>query len=262
MKTFCDRRENFCEGNSGVEFQLPKLATRVRFPSLAPFFVESRSLKNILSIVVLLSAVVGGCAPVIYQPGEYYGYRPQGIYHTVEREQTLWQIAQVYHVELEEIIKANQIADVANIKVGQKIFIPRAERSLDLDVRSADPDRLKFAWPVEGDVVGFFSGTSPHFSKGIKIRAPEKSPVRSSRAGRVVLADYLTGYGQVVIVDHQDGFMTVYARTARLTARLNDYVSKGDKLAEISETDGNSFLYFEVRKDGVADNPLFYLPKR
>jgi len=85
--------------------------------------------------------------------------------------------------------------------------------------------------------------------------------VRAARSGKVVLADYLTGYGQVVIVDHQDGFMTVYARTTNRTVKLNDHISKGDKLAEIADAAGKSFLYFEVRKDGIADDPLYYLPK-
>ncbi len=245
-----------------VEFQLPKLATRVRFPSLAPFFVLSCSLRHAL-IMVFALGVLGGCAPVIYDGSEYYGYKPDGNYHTVQKDETLWQIAQVYNVELEEVIKANHIANVANIKVGQKIFIPRAQAVQRFDVPAAvDPDRLKFAWPVDGEVASFFNSGASHFSKGIKIRAPGMSSVRAARAGRIVLADYLTGYGQMVIVDHQDGFMTVYGHMARVTVHVNDHVSKGDKLAEMSEPGEKSFLYFEVRKDGVADNPLFYLPKR
>ncbi len=262
LKNFHDRRHDLGEGNSVVEFQLPKLATRVRFPSLAPFLVGTRSLKNVLmAVVLLMGGALSGCAPVIYDPGEYYGYKPQGIYHTVEKDQTLWQIAQAYQVGLDEIVKVNQIANVANIKVGQKILIPRAQQPLNVPVQDIDPDRLKFAWPVEGEVVGFFNGKRAYFNKGIKIQAPGRSSVRAARSGKVVLADYLTGYGQVVIVDHQDGFMTVYARTTNRTVKLNDHISKGDKLAEIADAAGKSFLYFEVRKDGIADDPLYYLPK-
>jgi len=84
--------------------------------------------------------------------------------------------------------------------------------------------------------------------------------VSAAREGRVVFADYLNGYGNTVILDHSDDFFSVYAQNSVLLVKLDDVVSKGTPLAQAGKNAGSAFLHFEVRKNSVATNPLYYLP--
>ena len=96
--------------------------------------------------------------------------------------------------------------------------------------------------------------------KGISIQAQAGDTVRAARTGRVVFADYLSGYGQTVILDHLDGLYSVYARNSKLLVKLDELVLKNSGVAEIGASDHLVYLHFEIRKNSVEDNPLYYLP--
>ena len=118
-----------------------------------------------------------------------------------------------------------------------------------------------YAWPVKGKVFAFFQDRQGIVvNAGIDVKVVEGEIVRAARAGRVVMADRLAGYGQAVILDHGDGFFTVYAHNARLMARLGDRVLKGEKIAQVAREGDLAYLHFEVRKGSKATNPLYYLP--
>ncbi len=125
-------------------------------------------------------------------------------------------------------------------------------------------------WPVEGAVVSFFGRQKhPTFEtyvqrKGIEIRSTEGSTIKAVMAGAVVYADWLKGYGLVVIVDHQNGFFSLYAHASKLLAKVGDRVEVGQPIGESGDTGmtGDSTLYFELRAGADPVDPLQWLAKR
>ncbi|MFH0794015.1 MAG: M23 family metallopeptidase [bacterium] len=123
--------------------------------------------------------------------------------------------------------------------------------------------RSGYSWPVDGVVIKGFSagGNSPN--KGVNIAAPEGSPVRASRAGTVIYSgDGIPGYGNLVIIDHNDGFATVYAHNRKNYVKTNNRVRQGEVLGEVGDT-GNAttvHVHFEIRRNAQTIDPQRYLP--
>lgn len=126
--------------------------------------------------------------------------------------------------------------------------------------------RGKLRLPVRGDMMSKFGskrGDGP-VSKGIFIRAPEGTDVHAVAGGRVVFADWLRGFGNLLIIDHGSQYLTIYANNQSLLKRAGDVVKSGDVIANIGNSGGNehSGLYFEMRHDGRAFDPLDWVTIR
>lgn len=125
-------------------------------------------------------------------------------------------------------------------------------------------------WPAEGEVVSFFGRQKhPTFNtyvqrKGIEIRTDEGSAIRSVMAGAVVYADWLKGYGQVIILDHANGFFSLYAHASKLLVKVGEQVATGHIIGETGDTGltGDSTLYFELRQGAEPVDPIMWLVKR
>jgi septal ring factor EnvC (AmiA/AmiB activator) len=125
-------------------------------------------------------------------------------------------------------------------------------------------------WPADGDVISFFGRQKhPTFAtyvqrKGIEIRTDEGSPIRAVMAGTVEYADWLKGYGQVLILDHGNGFFSLYAHASKLLAAVGERVEAGQVIGETGDTGltGDTTLYFELREGAEAVDPLTWLAKR
>ena len=138
------------------------------------------------------------------------------------------------------------------------------------DIRAGHPSKGALQWPVDGEVVSFF-GRQKHRSfdtyvqrKGIEIRTEEGSPIRAIMPGSVAYADWLKGYGQVVILDHANGFFSLYAHASKLLVTVGEQVAVGHVIGETGDTGltGDSTLYFELREGAEAIDPLTWLAKR
>jgi len=96
-------------------------------------------------------------------------------------------------------------------------------------------------------------------NKGIDIRPYGKKDIVASRSGKIVFySGNFEGFGRTIIIEHKDGFLTVYSGISHAFIKPGDYVQKGSRIAEIS--DGNAYLHFEIRKGHLPQNPSFYLP--
>jgi len=211
---------------------------------------------------VLLLVFAAGCATVDDYPVQDVYSPPVGVTHKVQKGETLFRIAKAYDVKIEEIIRSNRIIDVSKIEVGDRILIPGVTKNKTVTFQADDPNKDEFAWPISGSILKRYGDrTGGHHSKGIKIKADGGDVVRASRQGKVVFADYLPGFAFTVIVDHQDGFHSVYSNNDRIETEIGEFVHKGEPLARIGKKGAQRFVYFEIRKDGRADNPLFYLPR-
>ena len=125
-------------------------------------------------------------------------------------------------------------------------------------------------WPADGDLVGVFGRQKhPTFDtyvrkKGIEIASKEGSAIRAVSGGDVVYADWLRGYGLVVIMDHGNNYFTFYAHASKLLVKEGEMVAKGAVLGETGSSGltNRSILYFELRKGTKPVNPLRWLAKR
>ncbi len=119
--------------------------------------------------------------------------------------------------------------------------------------------RGKLAWPVTGHVVARFGETRAGGVKwdGVLVATERGAPVRAVYQGRVIYADWLPGLGLLTIVDHGDGYMSLYGHNERLYKAVGERVNAGDPIASAGDSGGSSRpeLYFEIRKGGKPVDP-------
>ncbi len=200
-----------------------------------------------------------GCATTELSSISQPEYGIPGSYHRIAMGETLWRISKIYNVDLEEIAKLNNINDAASIEVGRTIFIPQRQKEIVM-VSGAIED---FIWPIKGKVIAYFGDLTHQVkNKGIDIQPYDNLEVVASRSGKAVFcADNFKSFGKTIIIDHRDGFLTVYARNAQVFIKPGDNIQKGAVIARsgYAGRDKNVYLHFEIRKNNTAQNPYFYL---
>ncbi|MFM7631944.1 MAG: murein hydrolase activator EnvC family protein, partial [Betaproteobacteria bacterium] len=117
--------------------------------------------------------------------------------------------------------------------------------------------------PVKGELAASFGAKradGPSW-KGIFIKAVEGSEVRAAGAGEVVFADWMRGFGNLMIVDHGGQYLSIYGNNQSLLKRPGDRIKAGEVIATVGNSGGNehSGLYFELRHQGRAIDPLAWL---
>lgn len=126
--------------------------------------------------------------------------------------------------------------------------------------------RNKLPWPTQGKVVSRFGeryADGKMRRNGFLIQTGEETEVKAIHYGRVVFANWLRGFGLITIIDHGDGYMTLYGHSSSLFTSPGDWVSAGEAIAQTGLTGGSDTptLYFEVRHNGKPDNPARWLAK-
>ena len=204
----------------------------------------------------------------------------EGVRHVVQPGQTLWRIARTYGLSPEELARANGIEDPTRISAGLSLFVPGASRTLEVPSYPAPPGRpdrpgsgaqqetaeisADWIWPVERSRILSYYGAprKGHRHGGIDIGGDHGQPVLAARSGRVTYSGSgMRGYGKTVILDHGDGFQTLYAHNARLLVRVGQRVERGAPVALLGRT-GNAtadHCHFEIRREDRKLDPLLYL---
>lgn len=120
-----------------------------------------------------------------------------------------------------------------------------------------------WAWPANGQLIGLFSSNSS-LNKGIDIAGELGQPVLAASMGSVVYAgNGLRGYGELVIIKHNDTYVSAYGHNRRLLVREGQQVKAGQKIAEMGSSGADRVkLHFEIRRQGQPVDPLQYLPRR
>ena len=126
---------------------------------------------------------------------------------------------------------------------------------------SAGADDIAFVWPAQGAVIAAFDEGK---NKGVSISGKVGDPVLAAADGRVVYAGAgLRGYGNLVILKHNNTYLTAYAHNQALLVREDQTVKQGQRIAEMGSSDADRVkLHFEVRRNGKPVDPIGYLPKR
>ncbi len=134
---------------------------------------------------------------------------------------------------------------------------------IDLDV---DFERIKgtLLWPVSGPLINNYGDSREEGQltwNGVLIGAPSGTPVRAIHQGRVAYADWLPGLGLLVIVDHGDGYMSLYGHNETILKESGDWVAPGEAIAQAGDSGGQArqALYFEIRHEGLPMDPGLWL---
>ena len=193
------------------------------------------------------------------------------------RGENLFRIGKAYDIPYRELAEINRLEDPNQLRAGQKVFIPGATRQLPVEIITPSTASLKppspadsrersregLIWPVTGSITSEFGPRGATFHDGIDISAPEGSPIRAVDSGEVMYTDQIRGYGNIIIIRHGGGIVSVYAHNRRNDVAENQKVAQGETIAEVGSTGRVTapHLHFEVRRDNVAENPLNYLPQ-
>ena len=196
-------------------------------------------------------------------------YSQPGIFHEIKRGETLWGIAQAYGVDILDLMKFNRLSEPSLIYAGRYLFIPGAKKPVDVkeeyiyESKENRTGKTSFMWPVKGKVVSLFGFHGGRRRNGIEISCPNFSIVKASEKGVVASAGILRGYGNIIIINHDNGYYTIYAYNHRNLSSRGDIVKKGQQIAVSGSTGraGGPSVYFEIRKGANAVNPLTYLPR-
>lgn len=207
----------------------------------------------------------------------------EGLY-TVKRGDTLYSIALEHGADYREVAQWNSLDDPTKLRVGQVLRVkPPPERGVEIGAgriagrvesrplegqkpgpaATPSPAReepklevqpLQFLWPVKGKVLAGFA--EPR-QKGIDIEGRIGEPVIAAAAGRVTyVGSGIPGLGKLVVIKHDQGFITVYAHNREILVKEQQAVTRGQRIAELGEK-----LHFQIRKGAAAVDPLLYLPK-
>ncbi|HOK46015.1 MAG TPA: peptidoglycan DD-metalloendopeptidase family protein [Bryobacteraceae bacterium] len=122
-------------------------------------------------------------------------------------------------------------------------------------------------WPVEGTLRGYFGNRTDPFSgegafhRGVDISAPTGTPVRAAADGYVVQAQFISGYGRTVIIDHGNGLQTLYAHLSSFAVVPGQEIRQGEMIGAVGSSGRATapHLHYEVRRQGRAENPIRYM---
>jgi lipoprotein NlpD len=233
----------------------------------------------------------GGPAPPPPPPGAENAGKPG--YYTVQPGDTIRRIATANNRDWRDIARWNNLDDPDKIEVGQVVRVvppgtgagakgsagavavaTQTTPGVKTGSSGAAPvpatpsappvtgaDKVDFMWPAKGAVLTGFDGDK---NKGVDIGGKAGDPVYAAADGRVVYAGSgLRGYGNLVILKHNNTFLTAYAHNQTILVKEDQNVKKGQKIAEMGSTDASQVeLHFEVRRSGKPVNPTQYLPSR
>ncbi len=241
----------------------------------------------ILLAVVSSLALVSGCssaprakpANVIDRTSGSAEPTPSG-YYRVKKGDTLARIALDHGQAPRDVIAWNNLSNPNQIEVGDLILVkaptsikaaikPVSKTVESTDAPKADTSKpevskdvvaepgIRLSWPAKGKVTDDYSDKT----KGIDIAGKLGDSVNAAADGKVVYAgNSLRGYGNLVIIKHNDTYLTAYAHNRNLLVKEGDTVKKGQKIAEMGDTDTNAVkLHFELRVNGKPVNPAPYL---
>lgn len=240
-----------------------------------------------LSLASLAALLLVGCAAALRWDGEAPSASGQ---YQVRSGDTLYSIAMRHNLDYRDLARWNGIDSGYRIYPGQRLQLqappagqvarapspPPSRPSSDRGSGRQPPAReqpaairtpppstgpLQWDWPLQGEIVRRFALPE---SKGINLAAEIGTPVRAAGPGKVVYSgDALKGYGELIIVKHDETYLSVYGHNRRRLAQEGDTVDAGTVIGEVGMgPQRRPLLHFEIRKAGQPTDPLALLPRR
>lgn len=239
-----------------------------------------------------IDAPVSSTSPAAASPSRVVA--AQDRLYTVRAGDTLYSISRASGVPVGNIAAANNMRAPYALNVGQQVLLPQAptgakpalaaQRAPQQTANAPAPESMAdiartasytppaaaspasmFSWPVRGAVISEFgSGNLGRRNDGVNIAAPVGTPVRAAADGQVVYrGSELEGFGNLLLLKHQDGFVTAYAHNDAMLVKKGDQVRKGQVIAKVGATGAVTTpqLHFEIRQETQAIDPLALLGK-
>ena len=190
--------------------------------------------------------------------------------YVVKPGDTIRSIAWRYNLDHKQLSQWNNLSNPDLIFPGQKLALV-ANKSRPAKAKPkpvvADPkfDKSRdeiWAWPINDfrreDIVGDFSWNGKEGSKGLAISGKEGMEVLAARSGTVVyVGDDISGYGNMVILQHDETYLSAYGHNESIQVEEDDWVKQGESIATMGRTDSQHVkLHFEIRKESIPINPL------
>lgn len=177
-----------------------------------------------------------------------------GTYVTVKRGDTIDGICKKYDVDMTELVNSNPGVDVMRLRIGERLFVPGSGALQQL---------FRFGWPVHGRISSRYGNRfHPIFRRrmmhtGLDIAARTGTPIRTALPGRVVYAGWKGGYGRAVIIEHANGYETLYGHCSKILVKRGQTVKRGEEIAKVGSTgvSNGPHVHFEVKKGGKRINP-------
>jgi len=207
-------------------------------------------------------------------PGDTLKILPvSGIAHTVASGDTIYSVAKKYQADAQAILDFpfNDIGDNLSLKVGQTLIVPNGApeaapkpRPVQYLAKSNVPSKPlvgsgQFAWPTSGEISQYFSWYHP----AIDICNSAAPGIAAADSGKVTIAGWpdWSGYGNRILIDHGNGYQTLYAHLSAIYVSPGQYVSRGQIIGKMGSTGRSTgiHLHFEIMSSGVSQNPLYYL---
>lgn len=225
-----------------------------------------------IAIMLLASLTLAGCSST----------SDSGSTYTVKRGDTLYAISRRTGTSVRDLARLNNISPPYTIEVGQKLKLnggskaksstagkkSSSTRTAAVTPSSAVPQsswppvgQRCWRWPTSGKVVMTYS-TRDGGNKGIDIAGNRGQPVYAAGAGKVVyVGNQLRGYGNLIMIKHNEDYITAYAHNDKMMVNNGQSVKIGQQIATMGSTDADSVrLHFQIRYRATAIDPLRYLP--
>ncbi|RPE77150.1 lipoprotein NlpD [Vulcaniibacterium tengchongense] len=242
---------------------------------------------RLIAAALLTAAVVAGCATtrVIREPGtsSTSASRPRpGVSVTVQRGDTLFGIASRHGVGVQDLAAWNGLAPPYTIYPGQRLRLypqggasagagagkpaatPRPAAAPPAAAPAAPAaSGIAWRWPADGPLIGRYAAGDPT-KQGIDIAGSGGAPVRAAADGVVVYSGSgLVGYGELIIVKHNEQWLSAYGHNRARLVNEGQLVKAGQQIAEMGRSGAaRDMLHFEIRHNGKPVDPLLYLPKK
>ena len=251
---------------------------------------------SILIVMSVLFSCVSNPTADVNEQSSRSTYK--GKVHSVSAGETLYSIAWRYGVDVKSLAEFNAIKPPYTIYPAQKIRVDlragnrsntspdnspltakknqgkerssgnyRSEKGSDVSSKSTNNATLqsapKWQWPSSGKLVALFQGETG-LNKGIDLSGKLGEPVLAAASGRVVYAGSgLSGYGNLLIIKHNETFLSAYAHNDEISVKEGDIVKAGQRIADMGSSGTDRVkLHFEIRSEGSPVDPLKFLPKR
>jgi lipoprotein NlpD len=169
-------------------------------------------------------------------------------------------MAQIDKVQEQTKPEATTVAKVESIPIPEAKPDSQADTATDDTADDGEEVALEWGLPANGKLIGHFSESANR--KGIDIAGKLGQPVLASAPGKVVYSGSgLRGYGKLIIIKHNNTYLSAYAHNDKILVKEGQSVTRGQKIAEMGKTDASEVeLHFEVRRFGKPVDPAKYLP--
>jgi len=232
---------------------------------------------GMISVLVSLSACGGRVYAPVSDVSTIEKIPAKGV-HIVRRGETLYSIAWRYGMDYRTLAAMNHISPPWRVWLGESIYLRNQTGTYSINTHSishaqkkhknglkvteygfVEPKEGHWRWPAKGRLAGVYSS----FNRGINIAGHQGEAIYATAAGRVVYAgDGLRGYGNLIIIKHNNAWLSAYAWNKNMLVREGETVRAGQAIATMgSMGQFRPMLHFEIRYNGKPVNPLRYLSK-